>query len=190
MVFGRFYKNVAKELKTYMSCFIFFSYSLIESAVIKCCNFYFFDFGFKYLAKIKKTFRFNTLTFIALKIIKLETLFNEIKIEYLNITSNISNKKVWFILKKAFENRSFLTCRILNPIKNGFAVGFCGVVGYLPKKYYVFGKKLIVSVFTIVNVDLFKETFIVSQKRINKLTSRCLYKLNSKIKYLLKKNLI
>jgi len=187
MVFGRFYKKVAKEFKTYMTCFIFFNYSLIESAVIKCYNYFFFDLGFKYLVKIKKAYRFNFLNFTILKIIKLDTLFNETKIEYLNIKSNITNKKVWFILKKAFENKSFLICRILNPIKDGFAVGFCGVVGYLPKKYYVFDKKLITSVFTITSVDLFKKTFIVSQKQINKLSSRCLYKLNSKIKYLLKK---
>ena len=173
MVFDRFYKNMLKELKTHMTCFIFFNYSLMESVVIKCYNFYFFDLGFKYLSKAKKAYRFNFLNFIILKLVKLETLFNEIKVKYLNTKLNITNKEVWIKLKKAFENRSFLICRILNPIKNGFSIGFCGIIGYIPKKYCVFGKKLIASVFTIVNIDLFKKTFIVSQKQTNKLTSRC-----------------
>lgn len=187
MAFSRFYKNVIKELRHYMSCFIFFHYTFVQSTIVKCRNFYFFDLGFKYLVKVKKAYKFYFLHSVTLKVVKLETLFNEIKVSFFHANNSRSNTKIWLIIKKAFETKSFLTCRILNATKNGFAIGFCGIVGYIPKKYCILSRKQTLSIFSILNIDLFKKTFTLSQKQVSRLVSRCLYKLNSKIKHLQKR---
>jgi len=185
MILNRYYIKAVKDLKYYMGCFIFFFNASIEGSIIKCFRYDFFDIGFKYLIRVKKINKYLHLNFIDLKIIALETLFSETNI--LSLNKNVVNKKVWALLKKAFDTRSFLVCQFLNAIKNGFAIGFCGVVGYIPKKYFASNKKIISSVFVILALDLYKKTFILSQKQVNKLASRSLYKLKSMVDYTLNK---
>ena len=184
---NRFFVEIFVELKSYLSCFTLFDNCLVESKIINCYHYTFFDLGFKYLVRIKKAYLFTTLSFIVLKMRLLESLFNETKIELLNFKNGLNNKRIWLILKKAFETRTFLQCHFLNSVKSGFAIGFCGIVGYMPKKYSLFSKKKVTSVFIIVSLDLFRKTFILSQKQVNKLASRSLYKLQSKLTFIGKK---
>jgi hypothetical protein len=178
---NQFYRNTKRQFKEYLNCFLFFSNTIIESYVLNCFNFSFFDLGFKYLIKIKKLLS----VFIIVKIVTLETLFHETKVKYFNYKNIFIKRKIWSILKKAFENKNFLICRILNTIKNGFSIGFCGIVGYLPKKHCL-SKNLFSSVFIITSLNIFKKTFILSQIQLNRLCSRILYKLRSKMNYIQK----
>jgi len=69
-----------------------------------------------------------------LKFIKLETLFNDSLVDFLVTKNDINKKSNWSIIEKAFDLKCILPGKILNPVKNGFSIGICGFVGFMPKK--------------------------------------------------------
>jgi ribosomal protein S1 len=180
----KFYKDVLIQLKTSTNCFNLFDNRVIEGAVVEFNNFFLVDIGFKYLIKMKKSYSLSY--YIILKIVKLETLFNDLHVNYMNLKNDLNYKLNWSILKKAFQNKCFVIGRVLNPVRNGFSVGICGFVGFMPKKYTINNVNNVTSVFVINNIDLLKKSFVVSQKQINKITCRTLFKLSSQLIYVSK----
>ena len=140
--------------------------------------------GFKYIIKIDiDTYsKYHTL----LKFIKLETLFNDSLIDFSSTKNSITRKFNWSIIKKAFNARCILPGKVLNPVKNGFSIGIFGFIGFMPKKYAIDNNPPLKSIFIINSIDIFKKTFIVSQKQIDKTTFRVLFKLSSQISYVSK----
>jgi ribosomal protein S1 len=181
---NQFYYKTLFELKSYLNCFSSPKYRIIEGVTLKFENSYVIDIGHKYLIQIKNG---NISSyFTILKIFKLETLFKDFDIDYVKFKSDLHNKFNWSVIKKAFENECFLNGKVLNPLRNGFSVGVCGFVGFIPKKYYLSDNHNINSIFVLTNVDFMKKTFTLSQKQIDKVTSRTLFKLSSQITYTLK----
>ena len=91
---------------------------------------------------------------------------------------------MWSILKKSYKYKCILKGKILNSIRFGFSVGICGLIGFLPKRFFL--SKSNNSLFIISSLDPLKKTFILSQNGINKLCSRIIIKLSSKIMYISK----
>jgi ribosomal protein S1 len=181
---NKFYTKAIQEFKHNLNCFSLFDNRVVEGIVLEYNNSHFIDIGFKYLIKMRKLHPLNNS--IILKIIKLETLFNDLHVNYVSLKYDLNNKLNWFILKKAFENKCFLNGKILNPVRNGFSVGICGFVGFIPKKHCINYKYNVSSIYIITSFNLFKKTFSLSQKQINKIASRTLFKLSSKIIYISK----
>ena len=90
------------------------------------------------------------------------------------------------LLKKAFNVKCILNGRVLNPVKDGFSVGIFGFVGFMSRKDTVINNVNFRSVFNIVSIDIFKKTFVVSQKQLDKAIFRVLFKLSSQISYISK----
>lgn len=180
----KFLKNDIKQFKLYLNCFSLFDNRIIETINFQFGNYAFVDVGFKYIIKMNTDayLKYHTLV----KFLKLETLFNDSLIDFSNTKNNISRKFNWSIIKKAFNTRSILPGKVLNPIKNGFSVGIFGFVGFMPKKYAIDNNSSLKSIFIINNVDVLKKTFVVSQKQIDKTTFRVLFKLSSQISYISK----
>jgi hypothetical protein len=56
----------------------------------------------------------------------------------------------------------------------------------MPRKYALDNNSSSKSIFIINSVDVLKKTFVVSQKQIDKITFRALFKLSSQISYISK----
>jgi len=181
---NKFYNKTLSELKNYLNCFSSPKHRIIEGVTLKFENSYVIDIGYKYLIQVKNGNFLNY--FILLKMFKLETFFKDFDIDFIKFKSDLHNKFNWSVIKKAFENECFLNGKVLNPLRNGFSVGICGFVGFIPKKYYLGDNHNIYSIFILTNVDFMKKTFTLSQKQIDKVTSRTLFKLSSQITYTLK----
>nr|YP_010577923.1 ribosomal protein S1 [Cryptomonas pyrenoidifera]UZP15143.1 ribosomal protein S1 [Cryptomonas pyrenoidifera] len=180
----KFFKNDIQEFKNSLNCFSLFEDRITEGANFELSDSISIDVGFKYIIKIKKGSSHNYYTL--LKLIKLETLFNDSLIDFSNSKNNLNKKSNWLIIKKAFDIKCFLPGKILNPIKNGFSVGVCGFIGFMPKKYALDSYSNLKSVFIINNIDVLKKTFILSQRQIDKTTFRVLFKLSSQLSYISK----
>ena len=180
----KYFKNDTKTFKNSLNCFSLFENRITQSVNIELSDFIFVDIGFKYIIKIKKEScqKDNTL----IKFIKLETFFNDSLIDFSNSKNNLNRKLNWFNIKKAFNLKCIISGKILNPIKNGFSVGVCGFVGFMPKKYALESYSNLKSVFIINNIDISKKTFVLSQRQIDKTTFRVLFKLSSQISYVSK----
>ena len=180
----KFFKDDFILVKKHLNCFSLFNNRALEGLVHITNNDTFIDIGFKYI--VKTNIYDNNKYFTFLKILKLETLFNDSEIDYLSIKNNINYKLNWSFIKKAFNIKCILNGRILNPIKDGFSVGICGFIGFLSRKDIVISNVKFKSVFNIVSVDIFKKTFVVSQKQLDKTIFRVLFKLSSQISYISK----
>lgn len=128
-------------------------------------------------------------SFINFNIVVLQSFFfNETLIVQKKKKTNMIKFKLfyflWFKLKK---NKNYIKGRILNAIKGGFAVGFVGYIAFLPKSHSLHAHVGCYNVFYIIAVNLEKQTFIVSQKRIDKIVKRRLLKFGSKLIYLKEK---
>lgn len=179
----KFLKDDVNLVKKHLNCFSLFDNRALEGFSYTVNNDIFIDIGFKYI--IKTNFN-NNKYFAFLKILKLETLFNDSEIDYLSIKSNINHKLNWSFIKKAFNIKCILNGRVLNPIKDGFSVGICGFVGFMSRKDIVINNVSLRSVFNITSIDIFKKTFVVSQKQLDKAIFRVLFKLSSQISYISK----
>ena len=179
----KFYQNLLFSLKTRMNCFTLFSNRMIEGNVYHFKNFSAVDIGFKYLVFLDKPLSTNI---IPLKVLKLEGILNDIHCDYVKFKNDLAFKLNWSLIKKAFINRCILRGRILNPIYNGFSVGIWGFVGFVPKIYSIIDKCNLRSVFVIMSINHFKNTFILSQNKIKKKSPRVLYRLSSQLAYISK----
>ena len=179
-----YYKNVNEQFKTSLNCFNLFENRIIEGVVFQYSDFAVIDVGFKHLIKIDLPSKLsNTLI---LKIIEFDNLFNDLNINYMELKNDLNYRFTWSILKKAFQYKCFLIGKVLNPVRNGFSIGICGFVGFIPKRYFTNNHNKTSSVFIISHIDLIKKTFVLSQKQINKITARTLFKLSSQIIYVSK----
>jgi ribosomal protein S1 len=185
----KFLKDDYILLKKHLNCFSLFNNRALEGFVYITNNDTFIDIGFKYIVKTNNNNNNNNNDnkyFTFLKILRLETLFNDSEIDYLSIKNNINYKLNWSFIKKAFNIKCILNGRILNPIKDGFSVGICGFIGFLSRKDIIVSNVKFKSVFNIISVDISKKTFVVSQKQLDKAIFRVLFKLSSQISYISK----
>ena len=180
----KFFKDDLTLVKKHLNCFSLFNNRALEGFVHIINNDTFVDIGFKYI--VKTSYHDHNKYFTFLKVLKLETLFNDCEFDYLSIKNNINHKLNWSFIKKAFNVKCILNGRVLNPIKDGFSVGICGFVGFMSRKDTVVNNVNFRSVFNIVSIDIFKKTFVVSQKQLDKAIFRVLFKLSSQISYISK----
>ncbi len=181
---NRFFFKNTNDLKNFMNCFALFKSRFIEGQILHIKNLYILDIGFKYSLDLCKNYSNKNIIFLKLK--KAETLFNNFSISELDLLADYIYKFNWIIIKKIFQNKYLVLGRFLNIVHGGFSIGICGAIGFLPKKFFVISNKNMVSIFSIINLNLIKKTFIVSQKHINKIVARTLFKLSSKIMYIVK----
>jgi len=180
----KFFKDDIILVKKHLNCFSLLNNRALEGFVHIVNSDTFVDIGFKYI--VKTSCRDHNKYFTFLKVLKLETLFNDSEIDYLSIKNDINHRLNWFFIKKAFNIKCILNGRVLNPIKDGFSVGICGFVGFMSRKDTVINNVNFRSVFNIVSIDIFKKTFVVSQKQLDKAIFRILFKLSSQISYISK----
>ena len=178
-----FYKDALIDFKSKMNCFSLFNNRIIEGNIYCFKNSSVIDIGFKYLTTIEQHLTTNT---ISLKVVKLESILNNIHFDYNKFKSDLSFKSNWCLLKEAFINKCFVRGRVLNPIYNGFSVGIWGFVGFVPKKYSIINKCNIRSVFIIMSIDYLKNTFVLSQSKIDKTSPRILFRMCSQLSYISK----
>ena len=181
---NRFFSKNINNLKSFMNCFALFKNRFIEGQVFKMKNGLVLDIGFKYTVDLYKNSSNKNIIFLILN--KSETLFNDFCIIQLDLFANYIYKFNWVIIKKIFQNKYLIMGRFLNIMHGGFSVGVCGAVGFLPKKCFIISNKNMISIFSIINLNLVKKTFTLSQKHINKIVSRALFKISSKIIYIAK----
>jgi hypothetical protein len=178
-----FFKNIS-NLKNFINCYILFKNRLLEGQILNLGTTTILDIGFKYTVDLHKYY--SNGDYLFLKLNKSETVFNDFCLNHLNLYANYIYKFNWVIIKKIFQNKYLVLGRFLNIIRGGFSIGICGIIGFLPKKCFVFCNCKLVSAFSITNLNLIKKTFTLSQKHINKIASRALFKLPSKIIYVSK----
>lgn len=176
-----FYKDALVDFKSKMNCFSLFNNRIIEGKIYHFKNLSTVDIGFKYLTTIEK---FSATNAINLKVVKLESILNDLHFDYNRLKSDLVFRLNWSLVKKAFINRCFVRGRVLNPIYNGFSVGVWGFVGFAPKKYSIINKSNVRSVFIIMSIDYLKNTFVLSQNKIDKTSPRILYRMSSQLSYI------
>ena len=80
------------------------------------------------------------------------------------------------VFKKQKNTKKYqLKGRILNETKGGYAIGFTGLVGFLPKSHAFLRSTKRIGLgtsFYIISVNKSKKTFLVSQRRIGKILKR------------------
>jgi len=178
-----FYKDALVSFKSKLSCFALFNNRIIEGNVYSFKNFSIIDVGFKYLTTTEHSLVVST---ISLKILKLESILNDLHFDYNRFKNDLALKLNWSLIKKAFINRCFVKGRILNPIYNGFSIGICGFVGFVPRKHSIANKCNLRSVYVIMSIDYLKNTFVLSQNKIDKTSPRILFRLSSQLAYIFK----
>jgi len=147
------------ELKNSFNCFNLYNNRILEGTILKYNNFSLIVLGFKYVVKTKKPLVSSNCTFI--KVIKLETIFND---TYINLINTSNYKSGWYIIKKAFQHRCLLVGTILNSFHNGYSVGICGFVGFMPKKDSIYNRNQITSIFVISYIDPLKKKVLICHK--------------------------
>lgn len=178
-----FYMDPLYNFKMILNCFILFESRVTEALVYNFRNSSTVDIGFKYLLPVNKKLLTDT---ILLKVVKLESILNSTHSDYCNFKDNQGFKLNWSLIKKAFVNKCILKGKVLNQIYNGFSVGICGFVGFLPKKCSAMTKNSLNSIFVISSIDHLKNSFVLSQNRIQKASLKILFRLSSQILYVSK----
>jgi len=178
-----FYTDAFVNLKANINCFSLFNNRIIEGKVYYLRNFSIIDIGFKYLATTEKPLNVST---VSLKVVRLETILNDLYCDYNRFKNDLASKLNWSLIKKVFINRCLIRGRVLNPIYNGFSIGVWGFVGFVPKKYSITNKCNVRSVFVIMSIDYLKNTFVLSQNKIDKTSPRILFRLSSQLAYISK----
>lgn len=178
-----FYAVAFHDFKEKLGCFSLFDNRITEGKVYNSKTSSTIDIGSKYLISLAKKLSVETL---CLKVTKLESILNNIHSDYYKFKDSQAFKLNWSLIKKAFINKCFLRGRILNKTYNGFSVGICGFVGFLPKKFSVMNKSRLNSIFVVTSIDHFKNSFSLSQNRIDKVSLKVLFRLSSRLSYVLK----
>lgn len=178
-----FFKDALVDFKANINCFSLFDNRIIEGKIYHSKSLSIIDIGFKYLTTVEKCLTTNT---INLKVVKLESILNDLHFDYNRFKRDLVFKLNWSLVKKAFINRCFVRGRVLNPIYNGFSIGVWGFVGFLPKKYSIVNKSNVRSVFIIMSIDYLKNTFVLSQNKIDKTSPRILFRMSSHLSYISK----
>ena len=179
----RFYKEAFVHFKTKMNCFSLFTDRIIEGNIYQFKNFSVVDIGFKYIIETENLLTNNT---INLKVIRLESNLNDLHYDYNKSKNELAFRINWSLIKKAFIGRCFLRGRVLNPIFNGFSIGVWGFVGFIPRKYSITNRCDIRSIFVVTSIDYLKNTFVLSQNKIDKTSPRILSRLSSQLSYISK----
>jgi hypothetical protein len=178
-----FYTIAFHNFKVRLGCFSLFHNRIAEGKIYNSKFFSSIDIGSKHLIFLDKKLSTDT---ILLKVSKLESILNNIHCDYSKFKKNHSFKTNWSLIKKAFINKCILRGIVLNKTYNGFSVGVCGFVGFLPKKFSVINKYTLSSVFVVTSIDQFKNSFSLSQNRIDKVSLKVLFRLSSRLSYILK----
>lgn len=178
----KFYKECLFLLKKQQNCYGYFDKRIIEGIVYQL-NFKFcIDVGFKSLLDFYDL-KCNKHT-IFVNFFRLDSIFNEVLINCMFSNKVVKLSRVWFFLKKSYRNKFYIKGRFLNIIQNGYSIGVCGIVGFLPKKQLgLLQSKIMLnySIFHIKRIDSSKKIFTLSQKNIIKQSSRILFKLSLNI---------
>jgi hypothetical protein len=176
-------KNVV-DLKESLGCFNWFKYRIIESFVLQYNNFFFVNFGYKYVIKTPEISGNHHHLYI--NDVKSNSLFNDIYIGFVLINKSFIRCSKLFFLKKTFQYSCFVIGRFLNTLYNGHCIGVFGFVGFIFKESLLHLKHKTTSIFIISKINLFPKKILLSQKLIRKLSYRVLFKLSSLIVYISK----
>ena len=87
----------------------------------------------------------------------LESLFNTITVNRSTVQREQNLNYTRDVVKQVYNNKYFIKGRILNPIKGGMAVGFCGVVAFLPMSYFTTSTMGRLNIFYIVSLEIKKK---------------------------------
>jgi hypothetical protein len=205
---NKFNQKVLNIFKKSVQCFgpLHKRFTKGKIEIIFSNNLLFIEFGFKYkLECFASDLKLRIPNFFSLKgkftyiqkqnlinfnILVLQSFFfNETLIFKKKKLTNILEFKLFYLLwSKLRKNKFFLKGRILNALKGGFSVGFLGFIAFLPKSHALYAHVGCHNAFYILAVNLEKQTFIVSQKRIDKIVKRRLLKFGSKLIFLKKIN--
>lgn len=180
ITFSKYTLYSNSQFKSSMHCFALFENRFVEAFIYNYNKVSYIDFGFKYLNIIN--LKNKKIKYLIFKTMFLKNLYNDINLNCVNYKNDFVHSFMWSILKKAYRYKCILKGKILNSIRFGFSVGICGLIGFLPKKFFL--SKNNSSLFSISSVDLLKKTFILSQRDMNKFCTRVVFKLSSKIMYI------
>jgi hypothetical protein len=178
----RYFDGNIADFKKFINCFNLFECRSILSVFFKYDNFFFLDFGFRYLIKIKSLCSFNN--FVLINKMRFTGLYNDIHFICALLKYSIVNHNKLFIFKKVLLHNCFIIGRFLNTLSNGFSIGVFGFVGFVSKRNLIYDKNMITSIFNIAKIDFFIKRIVLSQKSINKSVYRILFKLSSVILYI------
>nr|YP_009476716.1 ribosomal protein S1 [Proteomonas sulcata]AVM81209.1 ribosomal protein S1 [Proteomonas sulcata] len=126
--------------------------------------------------------------YIQLRINSIESLFNTITVNTTTVQKDQNKKFTWNILKQTYKNKYFIKGRILNSIKGGMAIGFCGIVAFLPMSHSIPSIIGQINLFQIVSLDIKKTVIVVSQKNLKRRVNQVLRKLASRFIFLNESN--
>jgi hypothetical protein len=96
------------------------------------------------------------------------------------------NLFIFLFLKQKINKKRYIKGRILNLTKGGYCIGVCGFVGFLPNSQTFLKLKKSVGIkssFYIIKIDKKKQSFVISQRRIDKIIKRRILKLGSRLIY-------
>ena len=96
----RFFKDDIILVKKHLNCFSLFNNRALQGFVHIVNSDTFVDIGFKYI--VKTSCRDHNKYFTFLKVLKLETLFNDSEIDYLSIKNDFNHRLNWSF-KKSFQ---------------------------------------------------------------------------------------
>lgn len=179
MLINKFNQITYKLIKNTLNCFVCFNDNrTFEGSVYFSNSSFYLTFGNMFLLKVAETFVMNT---FFLKATFFNCFFLGLRINRLVFKKFTSD--VFILIRRAYYQKNFVKGRFLNTLKGGFAIGICGFVGFLPKMLCAFSIIKTYSVYFVQKFDLIKKVFTLSQKSINKLTSRVLFKLNLYVRY-------
>ena len=178
-----FYADVFADFKIKMNCFGLFNNRIIEGNVYHFKNFSIVDIGSKYLTITEQSLLTKS---VSVKLLKLETILNNQHLDYNRFKNDLALKFNWSLIKKAFISKCLIRGRVLNSVYNGFSIGVWGFVGFLPKKYSIINRCNTRSVFVIMSIDFLKNTFVLSQNKVDKTSPRILFRLSSQLAYISK----
>jgi hypothetical protein len=109
------------------------------------------------------------------------SLFNDVNLEFFNQNNFKYLNYVWYLIKKIYQKKCFVFCKMLKITFGGFILGCLGFIGFLPKLYTII-KNFKVSIFFILSIDYLGKIYF-SQKKLSKLCLHIFLKLSNLIKY-------
>jgi hypothetical protein len=177
----KFIRNNFILLQRFLYCYGFFENRVVEGHNSSFRSKFYLDLGLNRLLEYDNSLiEFNKKKSLFL-FYDLDFFFDEMLFDILLFNKKFVLVWVYYFLKKSYTSYCFLRGRLLNLIKNGYSIGICGIVCFLPKtesQEFYFNRKTKSSIFYIKKLDLLKKICILSQRNIIKQSSRVLFKLS------------
>jgi DNA-directed RNA polymerase subunit E'/Rpb7 len=197
--------NINKSFKNSIICFSPQKKRIIEGK-IDIITFYnssvYIDFGFRaeiesflselllripsFLSITAKCNFLKRSSLFEFKLIALQSFFlHEIIIEKHYLIN--FNLFIFLFSKQKMNKKRYIKGRVLNLTKGGYCIGISGFVGFLPNSHTFLKLKKVVGAknnFYIIKIDKKKQSFVLSQRHLDKIVKRRLLKLGSRINFL------